>query len=178
MIWISAVASTKWNVGPSFLSSTAAVFHFAIDVLQCSITSSCNSTPTWKVVMQIRTIHAIDKKYSCVIRTVIERVGSKNRSNNARYIPSSTPDVQKRHRRIWDEIQSLDGRSIYMRSRYVNVAMLQWLIRMSNRFISLKMQINDEHQYAKSEILVRVVLLEERRICGPLVWSRPRRDHL
>jgi hypothetical protein len=51
----------------------------------------------------------------------------------------------------------------------VNVAMLQWLIRMSNRFISLKMQINDEHQYAKSEILVRVVLLEERRICGPLV---------
>ena len=26
----------------------------------------------------------------------------------------------------------------------MNVAMLQWLIRMSNRFISLKMQINDE----------------------------------
>ena len=90
--------------------------------------------------MQVRNTNARDEKQNKLIRTVIERVGSKNLSNDTRYISSSTPNVQKREKRIRDKIQSFDCGSIYVRSRYVDVALLQWLIRMSNRFVSLKFE--------------------------------------
>ena len=101
IIWMSAVSVIKCMVELSPCSSTTFVFHFAMEDLQCSMTSACNSTPLvlrsnrWYndirfSIEQCRTSASCKSKY-----TIVERVWSQDLGNDARDVTGSTSNVQE-----------------------------------------------------------------------------------